>query len=58
MPISTPGPRHGLALPPELIYNIISWVLVNSIHSIRVLAGDVNWENDAVNILCDVSPSS
>ena len=50
-------PNHGLALPTELIYNIISWVLVNSIHSICVSTGDVNWEKNVMNILCDVSPS-
>ena len=55
MPTRTP--RHGLVLPTELIYNIISWVLVNSIHSICVSTGDVNWERDVMNILCDVSPS-
>ena len=50
-------PNHGLALPTELIYNIITWVLVNSIHSICVSTGDVNWEKDVMNILCEVSPS-
>ena len=55
MPIWTP--RHDFALPTELIFNIISWVLVNSIHSICVSTGDVNWEKDVMNILCDVSPS-
>ena len=55
MPIWTPN--HDFALPTELIYNIISWVLVNSIHSICVSTGDVNWEKDVMNILCDVSPS-
>jgi hypothetical protein len=45
------------ALPPELIHNIISWVLVDSIHSVCVSTGDVNWEKDVMNILCEVSPS-
>ena len=57
MPIWTTGLRHGLTLPTELIYNIVLWVLVNSIHSICVSAGDVNWENDVMSVLCDVSPS-
>lgn len=57
MPIWTPGPRHGPALPTELIYNIVLWVLVNSIHSICMSAGDVSWENDVMNVLCDVSSS-
>ena len=52
-------PRHELALPSELIYNIISWVLGNSIHSICTMStGDVvDWEKDVINILCDVSLS-
>lgn len=50
-------PHHGFTLPAELIHNIISWVLVNSIHSICVSTEDVNWEKDVMNILCDVSPS-
>jgi len=45
------------ALPTELIHNIVSWVLVDSIHSICVSTGDVSWEKDVMNILCDVSPS-
>ena len=45
------------ALPTELIYNIISWVLVDSIHSVCVSTGDVDWEKDVMNILCEVSPS-
>lgn len=44
-------------LPTELIHNIVSWVLVDSVHSICVSTGDVNWEKDVINILCDVSPS-
>ena len=50
-------PRHELALPNELLYNIISWVLVNSVHSICVSTEDVSWEKDVMNILCDVSPA-
>jgi len=50
-------PHHGFPLPTELIHNIISWVLVNSIHSICVSTEGVNWEKDVMNILCDVSPS-
>ena len=55
--MSTWIPRHELALPNELLYNIISWVIVNSVHSICVSTGDVSWEQDIMNILCDVSPS-
>ena len=50
-------PHHGFTLPAELIHNIISWVLVNSIHSICVSTEDVKWEKDIMNILCNVSPS-
>ena len=50
-------PHPGFALPTELIHNIISWVLVNSIHSICVSTENVNWEKDVMNILCYVSPS-
>lgn len=50
-------PRHDLTLPNELLYNIISWVLVNSVHSICVSTGDVSWEKNVMNILCDVSPA-
>lgn len=50
-------PSHELTLPTELIHNIISWVLVDSVHSICVSTGDVIWEKDVMNILCDVSPS-
>ncbi|KAF8809823.1 hypothetical protein BYT27DRAFT_7135629 [Phlegmacium glaucopus] len=50
-------PRHDLALPNELLYSIISWVLVNSVHSICVSTGDVSWDKNVMNILCDVSPA-
>jgi len=50
-------PRHELALPNELLYSIISWVLVNSVHSICVSTGDVSWDKNVMNILCDVSPA-
>jgi hypothetical protein len=52
-------PHHGfqVTLPAELIHNIISWALVNSIHSICVSTEDVHWEKGVMNILCDVSPS-
>ena len=53
-----PTCHHGFALPTELLHNIISWVLVNSIHSICVSTeGDVIWEKNVMNYLCDVSPS-
>jgi len=55
MPTRTP--HHGLALPTELIYKIVLWVLVDSIHSVCVSTGDANWEKDVMNILCDVSPT-
>ena len=55
MSIWTPNLR--LALPTELIYNVVSWVLINSIHSVCVSTGDINWDKDVMNILCDVSPS-
>lgn len=55
--MSTWIPRHELALPNELLYNIILRVLVNSVHSICVSTGDVSWEKDVMNILCDVSPA-
>jgi len=55
MSIWTPG--RAQALPTELIYNIVLWVLVNSIHSICMSSGDVDWENHVMNVLCDVSPS-
>jgi hypothetical protein len=50
-------PRHELALPNELLHNIILSVLVNSVHSICVSTGDVSWEKDVMNILCHVSPA-
>ena len=56
-PPSPPSHELGQTFPTELIYGIISWVLSNSIHSICLSKGDVNWEMDVMNILCDVSPS-
>lgn len=55
--MSTWMPRHELALPNELLYNIILRVLVNSVHAICVSTGDVSWEKDVMNILCDISPA-
>ena len=56
-PPSPPSHELGQTFPTELIYGIISWVLSNSIHSICLSKGDVNWEMDVMNILCNVSPS-
>jgi len=44
-----------LQLPPELLYKIITWVIAQSVHSIYVSSGQVEWDLKLMETLCLVS---
>ena len=48
-------PPETPELPPELLYNIVTWVIAQSVHSICISDDDVEWELKLMETLCLVS---